>query len=93
LEQLGDAVVDVRRLQVVAVAEADLFWRDIRRVLFSGARYTVLARVSRDNIQTEWTPVKLVELLKDVVPDLAANFDVTVCWLPSSERRPRPRPS
>jgi len=75
LEQLGDAVVDVRRLQVVAVAEADLFWRDIRRVLFSGARYTVLARVSRDNIQTEWTPVKLVELLKDVVPDLAANFD------------------
>jgi hypothetical protein len=49
--------------------------RDIRRVLFSSARYTVLARVSRDDIQSEWTPVKLVELLKDVVPDLAATFD------------------
>ncbi|MGI8730134.1 MAG: DUF6414 family protein [Solirubrobacteraceae bacterium] len=75
LEQLDEAVVDVHPLQVVAVAEADLFWRDIRRVLFSGARYTVLARLSRAGIQTEWMPVKLVELLKDFVPDLAANFD------------------
>lgn len=75
LAQLHESVVDVRPLQVVAVAEAELFWRDIRRVLFSGARYTVLARVSRAGIQAEWMPVKLVELLKDFVPDLAANFD------------------
>lgn len=75
LAQLDESVVDVRPLQVVAVAEAELFWRDIRRVLFSGARYTVLARLSRAGIQTEWMPVKLVELLKDFVPDLAANFD------------------
>lgn len=75
LAQLDESVVDVRPLQVVAVAEAELFWRDTRRVLFSGARYTVLARVSRTGIQTEWMPVKLVELLKDFVPDLAANFD------------------
>lgn len=75
LAQLDEPVVDARPLQVVAVAEAELFWRDIRRVLFSGARYTVLARLSRAGPQTDWTPVKLVELLKDFVPDLAANFD------------------
>ena len=33
-------------LVVVGVAERDLFWKDIRRVLFAGHRYTVLARAS-----------------------------------------------
>jgi hypothetical protein len=60
-----------RPVYVVGVAEADLFWRDIRRVLFSGARYNVMCRVGRDGLHDTWTPVKLVDVLRDVIPDLA----------------------
>jgi hypothetical protein len=65
-----------RELLLVGVADEALFWRDIRRVLFSNSRYRVLCRVSRPGIQESWTPVKLVEVLKDVLPDVAAQLDV-----------------
>lgn len=59
---------------VVGVAEADLFWKDIRRVLFSGARYQVMCRLGRDGLPDSWTPVKLVDVLRDVVPGLAETL-------------------
>lgn len=38
-------------LYVVAVAEQSLFWKDIRRVLFSDARFRVLCRIGHDGLQ------------------------------------------
>jgi len=35
---------------VVGVAERDLFWKDIRRVLFSNAPFTVFCRISRTGL-------------------------------------------
>jgi hypothetical protein len=58
-------------LVVVGVAERDLFWKDIRRVLFAGHRYTVLARVAADALPSSWQPIKLVDLVKQVSPELA----------------------
>jgi hypothetical protein len=58
-------------LVVVGVAEQELFWKDIRRVLFAGHRYTVLARVAVDALPTCWQPIKLVDLVKQVSPELA----------------------
>lgn len=76
LEQLPESAgVKDRPLQVVGVAEADLFWRDIRRVLFSHSHYVVLGRLGRDSVQRDWTPVKLVEVLREVLPDLASSLD------------------
>lgn len=57
-----------RPLQVVGVTERLGYWRDLRRVLFSGARFTMLCRVARDGIHTKWTPVKLADLFSDVAP-------------------------
>lgn len=62
-------------LYVVGVAEEDLFWRDIRRVLFSGARYRMLCRLGRDGVQLEWTPVKLMHVLEGAVPALRGIID------------------
>lgn len=70
LEQLPADSVEVCPLYVVGVAEEGLFWRDIRRVLFSGARYRMLCRVGRDGAHTHWTPVKLVEVLGGVAAGL-----------------------
>jgi hypothetical protein len=61
----------LRPLVVVGVAEQGLFWKDLRRVLFAGHRYTVLARVAVDGLPGSWQPIKLVDLVEQVSPELA----------------------
>lgn len=75
LRQLGhDVATQARSLDVVAVAEAPLFWKDIRRVLFSGSRYSVLCRISRDGLHDDWTPVKLVDVVRGLAPAAAEQI-------------------
>jgi hypothetical protein len=74
-QQLLDTLADrarlpSRELNVVGVAEVALFWKDLRRVLFSGSRYLVMCRLARDGVQLSWTPVKLADLFADVLPEL-----------------------
>lgn len=59
---------------LVGVVEQALFWKDMRRVLFSDARVRVLCRVGVTGIRNEWTPVKLVDVLKGVMPELANDI-------------------
>jgi hypothetical protein len=60
---------------VVGVAQLGLFWKDVRRVLFSDSEYRVLARLNRSGLQEAWTPVKLVDVLRGVVRDFAEIMD------------------
>lgn len=68
-----DAVVnlnlELRPLFVTGVTEHLGFWKDVRRVLFSDARFTMLCRVARDGLHDKWTPVKLADLFSEVAPD------------------------
>lgn len=64
-----------RPLYLVGVVEEALFWKDIRRVLFSESSVKVLCRVGRDQVQDSWSPVKLVDVLKEVVPDMESAMD------------------
>lgn len=57
-----------RPVNVVGVAEEALFWKDIRRILFAGSPYRVLCRVGRGGLQPSWTPVKLTDVFRDIVP-------------------------
>jgi hypothetical protein len=76
LERLGaDSDRVVQPLFVVGVTEDDLFWRDLRRVLFSSSRYRMLCRLDRSGVQTTWTPVKLTDVLGGVVPALEGLVD------------------
>jgi hypothetical protein len=77
LDHLSDPPSHVRPLYLVGVAEQALFCKDVRRVLFSGSSYCILARLARDKLQRSWTPVKLVEVLRDVIPEFAAIVDST----------------
>lgn len=74
-------------LDVVAVAEASLFWKDIRRVLFSGSRYSLLSRIGRDGLHNEWTPVKLVDVVRGLAPDVAGQISAAGQGLASAMRR------
>ncbi len=76
LQQLRKGwVKHTQPLDVVAVAEASLFWKDIRRVLFSGSRYSLLCRIGRDGLQGDWTPVKLVDVVRGLAPEVAAQIN------------------
>lgn len=60
--------LDVRPLRITGVTEHLGFWKDVRRVLFSDARFTMLCRVARDGLHEKWTPVKLADLFSEVAP-------------------------
>jgi hypothetical protein len=82
LRRVAHEVV-ARPLYVVGVAEQQLFWKDIRRVLFSQSRYLVLARLGKDGVQSRWSAVKLIEVLSDTVPDVARSIDEAIRSLPT----------
>lgn len=58
-------------ISVVGVAESDTFWKDTRRILHSDSDFDILGRVARTGLQSEWTPVKVVDTCKRVVPSAA----------------------
>lgn len=75
-EAAGKLDLQARPLTIVAVTEHIAYWKDIRRVLFSGAEFTVLCRISRSGLQSTWTPVKLADLFREVVPDFGEQIDL-----------------
>lgn len=64
-------------LHVVGVAEEALFWKDIKRVLFSQAEFLVMCRTSRTGLQDEksWSPMKLGQVIGSVVPELESKIN------------------
>ena len=63
-----DARPKANSVFVVGVVQRDLFWKDIRRVLFSGAQYTVFCRVAVSGLADRWRPVKVADVLAGIVP-------------------------
>ena len=69
LDQIDPAArPETHTAYVVGVAERDLFWKDIRRVLFSSARYTVFCRLATEGLGDTWHPVKVADVLAGIVP-------------------------
>jgi hypothetical protein len=71
----ASAELTVRSLNLVGVAEEALFWKDIRRILFGGSSYRVMCRLARSGIQDSWTPVKLTDVFKEVLPEVASSLE------------------
>jgi hypothetical protein len=69
-----DIEVAALPLYVVGVAEQRLFWRDIRRVGFSNSSYRVFGRVARSGVLTTWTPLKLLDVIRDVLPQVEGQL-------------------
>jgi hypothetical protein len=59
---------------LVGVAERSLFWKDIRRILFSNVRFRVLCRLNHDGLATSWTPVKLTQVFGEIAPNLETEM-------------------
>jgi len=78
--------IESEPLELVCVTELDAYWKDIRRVLFSDAEFTILARISKSKIQTSWTPIKLADLMKGLVPDLSEQLNNATRFLFDPDR-------
>lgn len=66
---------EVRDVHLVGVAEEGLFWKDLRRVVFSRSRFTVMCRLGEDGLQTIWSPVKLIDVFKKVIPSIGMGLE------------------
>jgi len=76
VDAIKEINIESKPLEIVCVTELDAYWKDIRRVLFSEAEFTMLARVSKTGLQTKWTPIKLADLMSGLVPDLTEQLDI-----------------
>jgi hypothetical protein len=61
----------VRPVELVGVTVENLYWKDIRRVLFQGDRYKLLCRLTVDGLSEDWAPVVLSNVLRELNPELA----------------------
>lgn len=64
-----------KRLYIVGVTEERLFWKDIRRVLFADLHFQAMCRLTYSGFRKTWVPVKLVNVLRDIFPDLAQQIE------------------
>ena len=75
LEQLSeDLEANTYDTFVVGVTQQDLFWKDIRRVLFSEARHTVFCRLGASGLKDSWQPVKVANVLTGIIPNFDRDF-------------------
>ena len=65
----ADALPEAYPAFLVGVAQSDLFWKDIRRVLFSQARYTVFCRLATNGLEDRWSPVKMADVFSGIASD------------------------
>lgn len=57
-------------LNLVGVTEQRLFWKDLRRVLFSGAQFRMMCRLNHGRLRSRWLPIKLVDVVGHIAPGL-----------------------
>lgn len=64
-------------LHVVGVAEEALFWKNIKRLLFSRTEFLVMCRMSRAGLQEEksWSPMKLGQVIGSVAPEIERKIN------------------
>ncbi|NED96833.1 hypothetical protein G1H11_16110 [Phytoactinopolyspora alkaliphila] len=95
LNSIWDGQTTTEPLRVVGVAETGSFWKDTRRILHAEAEFDVLGRISRTGLQDGWTPVKMIETFRRVIPSAASGLITAVDALRTvtDETRPTVEPA
>ncbi|MCU1681721.1 MAG: hypothetical protein JWQ81_2460 [Amycolatopsis sp.] len=66
--------MSIRDVYVAADTEQDLYWKDIRRVLFDGSRFRLFCRVNRNGLTSSWNPIRLANVLDKVHPNFGQQM-------------------
>lgn len=70
----GELMASARELELVGFTEANSYWRDLRRTLFSGSSYSAYMRVEKAATAQRWSPIKLAELFEEAAPGLGDSM-------------------
>jgi hypothetical protein len=74
----SELLTRTRELELVGFTEADSYWRDLRRTLFSGSTYTAYVRIEKSTIDLSWNPIKIADLFDEVVPGLGDSITASL---------------
>lgn len=66
--------VSTAPLKVSGLIEEELLWQDKRRVLFDDEEYTIFCRVDSPQLQEDWNPLKLADVVENVSDDSATKI-------------------
>jgi hypothetical protein len=69
-----DPAYQICPLFVVGVSEERLYWKDLRRVLYSSLTFRVMCRLNHADLRETWEPVKLADVLSNFVPSLPEDM-------------------
>lgn len=73
-----------RPLYVVGVTERQLYWRDLRRVVFSGLPMQIMARVATPGVLNSWSAVKLSDVMTRFSPEFSSSMSLLEAQMRSS---------
>ena len=74
LENNGRNNRNPKDVYLVATLDRELFWKDIRRLLFSDGRFRVFGRIAHTGLLNSWQPVKGVDVLSGLTGDFERAF-------------------
>lgn len=66
----------VEPLKIVGVTEHLAYWKDLRRILFAENEFTMLCRIAKSGLQSDWNPIKVADVFSEFAPDLASQIEV-----------------
>lgn len=84
--------VKTKPLEIVCVTELSAYWKDIRRVIFSDAEFTILCRISSTGLQDKWAPAKLTDLINGVAPNFSEQMDEAMAYFDNNNKPFKPKP-
>lgn len=61
-------------LSLVGSTDLSKYWTDTRRVLYGDQVFTVLVRATVDGPTREWSPIKLFDMMRQVIPGLSETL-------------------
>lgn len=67
--------LESRPLVIAGVTVESLYWKDLRRVLFSDSRFRMLCRIAQTGLRENWSKIKLSDVLAQANPDLRDTIE------------------
>jgi hypothetical protein len=74
----GRNLTRFKPLELVGVTEQRLYWKDLRRVIFSDAKVRMLCRIGRDGLHDSWTAVKHLDMFRRLSTDIADQLEAAM---------------
>lgn len=73
--QSKDTYDAIHPLKLTALTDETMYWKDLRRILFSASPYNVLCRLSGTGFSRTWNPVAMRDLIEEYVPVMGKALD------------------